>query len=456
MYVYPRVPFRRVLHLAALASVVALMTGAASAQEAKAASTDQAVPMAREGSGTAWLPDASPMYALHARRGPWELMTHGNGFAQFLHESGPRGADQFGSINWVMGVAQRSAGEGRFAVRGMFSLEPFTVRGCGYPDLLATGERCDGQPIHDRQHQHDLLMELSAQYDRPLTGSLRWQIYGGPAAEPALGPAAYPHRVSAMPNPIAPIAHHWLDSTHVTFGVITSGVYGRRWKAEASVFNGREPDQQRTDIDFGALDSLAGRFWFLPSPNWALQVSVGKLTEAEPGHEIGEAGPERTGPPRVTVTRATASATFQRPLRTNGTWATTAAWGRNAEEGHASHAVLVETSLAFGDRDTWFGKIEMVDKSAHDLVVAESGEAFALTKLQAGYTRYLRPSRGVQPGFGLVLSASIVPESLASVYGGRVTSGLGLFLTLRPARMPSHVHANRGLEGTARHQRTGP
>src|SRR5437773_6012352 len=205
--------------------------------------------MAREGSGTAWLPDASPMYAIHWQRGPWQLMAHNNAFLQFLHESGERGDDQFGSINWIMGMAQRKAGKGRVMFRGMFSAEPGTIRGCGYPDLLASGEQCRGETIHDRQHPHDLMMELSAAYDAPLKGSVHWQIYGGPVGEPALGPAAYPHRVSAMPNPLAPISHHWLDSTHITFGVITGGVYGQRWKAEASVFNGREPDEKRTNFD---------------------------------------------------------------------------------------------------------------------------------------------------------------------------------------------------------------
>ena len=218
----------------------------------------------REASGTAWLPDATPMYGIHGQAGSWQLMGHGNTFAQFLYDSGDRGHNQFGSINWVMGMAHRNIAGGRLGLRGMFSLEPWTIRGCGYPDLLATGERCDGEPIHDRQHQHDLFMEIAAQYDRPLTGSVRWQVYGGPAAEPALGPAAYPHRISAMPNLLAPIAHHWLDATHITFGVVTAGVYGHRWKAEASAFNGREPDEERTDIDFAPLDSVSGRVWFLP------------------------------------------------------------------------------------------------------------------------------------------------------------------------------------------------
>ena len=95
-------------------------------------------------------------------------MLHGNAFVQFLNEGGNRAAQQAGSINWAMAMARRRAGSGRVGLRGMFSLEPWTIRGCGYPDLLATGEVCNGEPIHDRQHPHDLIMELAAEYSRPL------------------------------------------------------------------------------------------------------------------------------------------------------------------------------------------------------------------------------------------------------------------------------------------------
>src|SRR5262245_49031777 len=252
-------------------------------QEHTASSNDQQIPAARDGSGTAWLPDESPMYAVHSIKGAWTLMFHGNAFLQYLKESGNRGDDQFGSINWIMGMAERRVGPGRLGLRGMFSAEPWSIRGCGYPDLLATGEECGSEQIHDRQHPHDLFMELAAIYDAPLAGNVRWQVYGGPAGEPALGPVAYPHRLSALPNPLAPISHHWLDSTHITFGVVTGAAYGRTWKAEASVFNGREPDEKRTNIDVAALDSVSRRLWFLPSPRVALQVSAGHLNEAEPG-----------------------------------------------------------------------------------------------------------------------------------------------------------------------------
>jgi hypothetical protein len=386
---------------------------------------DHEMQIEREGSGTAWLPVDTPMYALHARRGPWLLMVHENAFVQFLHESGDRGDDQFGSINWFMGMAHRDVGPGRLVLRGMFSAEPWTIRGCGYPDLLASGEQCKGEQIHDRQHPHDFPMEISGEYDAPLSESVRWQVYGGPAAEPALGPVGYPHRVSAMPNPIAPMSHHWLDSTHITFGVISGGVYGRRWKAEGSIFNGREPDEYRTGIDVGALDSVSGRVWFLPSSALALQFSAGTLTEAEAA---------RHGESRADVSRVTASATYHaRPVE-DSIWATTAAWGRNEEHGRGSNAFLVETSLTAHDRDCWFGRFEAVSKTAHDLALDGFGEdAFVVAKLQGGYTRYTRAWNGLKPGIGAALSAGFVPRRLEPAYGHRVNTGIAVFVTLRPA-----------------------
>jgi hypothetical protein len=204
-----------------------------------------------EGSGTSWQPEGTPMHGLHRAWRGWEVMLHGNVFAQFLYEPGERhrtggfATRQASSVNWGMAHARRSLGRGRVGVRAMISVEPWTVSDCGYLNFLATGETCEGDTIHDRQHPHDLFMEVAADYDRPLGGALRWQVYGGLAGEPALGPGGFPHRLSAMPNPVAPITHHWLDATHISFGVLTTGLSGERWKGELSLFNGREPDTRR-------------------------------------------------------------------------------------------------------------------------------------------------------------------------------------------------------------------
>ena len=337
-----------------------------------------------------------------------------------------REVEEGGSINWMMGMARRTVGAGRLGFRGMMSLEPATIPGCGYPDLLATGEVCNGDSIHDRQHPHDLFMELAAEYERPLRGVLRWQVYAGLAGEPALGPVAYPHRLSALPNPIAPIGHHWLDATHITFGVLTTGLFTQRWKVEGSLFNGREPDENRWDLDLARLDSFSGRVWFSPTPALALQVSAGHLNEAEAEPGLVE------GAPGLDVVRVTASATYHRQLGAGTYWAATLAWGRNSEEGEATHTGLLEANITRDDRHTFFGRLEITGKPAHDLHVHETTGVFTVAKLQGGYTRYLQPWRGLSPGIGGALAGSLVPAYLVPRYGSRVSLGLGVFLTLRP------------------------
>jgi hypothetical protein len=350
------------------------------------------------------------------------------------HRTGGFSTHQFGSTNWGMLMARRKTGGARYGVRAMLSLEPWTVPGCGYLSFLATGEMCEGDTIHDRQHPHDLLMEIAADYDRPLRGSLRWQVYGGLAGEPALGPPGFPHRLSAIVNSIAPIGHHSMDATHITYGLVTAGVYDRRWKAEASVFNGREPDENRADLDLAPLDSFSGRLAILPSDGLALQVSAGHLHEAEASFP-----PQ----PRTSVDRVTASATYHREMAGGGVWATTLAYGFNTrveveplEEFRAStHAAMLETSLTLGNRHTWFGRAEILGKPAHDLHAHEYPTSiFTVGKLQIGYVRHLPTRFGLTPGIGATASLSLLPPELESRYGGRIAPGFGVFLNVSPRR----------------------
>lgn len=385
---------------------------------------------AREGSGTSWLPDSSPMYMLETRTGDWSLGLMANVFAQLISEQGARGDTHFGSVNWVMGMASHPLLGGALRGRAMLSLEPLTLGTCGYPDLLATGEQCNGAPIHDRQHPHDLFMELSLGYSRPLSNDLAFEVYGGPVAEPALGPTAFPHRPSAMPSPIAPITHHWLDSTHISFGVITAGVFGRRWKVEGSVFNGREPDERRYDFDFGTMDSYSGRFWFLPDERWALQVSAGHLAQGE----------QRAGEVPADVDRATASATLDVALASGGHWATTAAWGLNSEQDHTSNGILLESSLNLQERDVIFSRFELVQKSGQDLSIPDVDQHAEswVSKLALTYVRQIRfavGSAGLLFGLGAGASVNWVPSEFAPAYGGNWPWGFLVFVSLRPAPM---------------------
>ena len=427
---------RLLLTIVLLSTAPAALVAQTHQHDTAAAGTVDLFP-SREGSGTAWLPDETPMFGeVRTWRG-WTVMLHGTAFAQFLyepadpHRTGGFSTHQFGSTNWGMAHARRALGSGWIGLRAMGSLEPWTLPGCGYISMLATGEVCDGDTIHDRQHPHDLFMELAAEYDRPLRGAWRWQIYGGLAGEPALGPAAFPHRPSALANPIAPIAHHWLDSSHISFGVVTAGVYDRRWKLEASVFNGREPDDHRAGLDLAPLDSFSGRISFLPNEHVAIQISAGHLEQAE-----FQFAPQ----PRGDVNRSTASVTYHRRIGA-ATWASTAAYGVNghreivpgAEFYAVTQAMLLESSVSVSDRHTWFGRAEIVEKPAEDLHAHEFPTSiFTLGKLQIGYVRQLKSWKGLAPGIGGTVSMTVVPDELASRYGGRTAGGFGVFLLLHP------------------------
>ena len=394
----------------------------------------------RDTSGTAWLPRATPMYGVHRPWRGWDIRVNGLAFLQGLYEPGGRhrtggaGDQQAVGINWGMAGARRKLGGGRFGIRTMLSAEPWTVPGCGALNLLATGEVCEGDTIHDRQQSHDLFMELAVDYERTLRGAWQWQWYAGLSGEPALGPPGYPHRPSAMANPIRPITHHWLDSTHVSFGVVTVGVHNQRWKVEASAFNGREPDERRVDLDLGEFDSAAARVSYLPTERLALQVSAARLRDARTDFPF---------PGQPPGTRVTASAVYHVPIRASGTWATTLAYGANHARERVSgsvldattQAALLESSVTISGRHTIFGRGEVGGMPAHHLHAIEySTSIFAVGKVQLGYVRHLAAMKGLVPGIGGTAAVSVLSPELAPRYSGRLAPTFSVFLSLQAAR----------------------
>src|SRR5947207_542477 len=211
----------------------------------------------------------------------WTFSEDGIVYGLFNHQGGPRGGDEFKVPNWWMGMWSRAAGSSQLTLTTMLSLDPATVGEHGYRELFQVGEAVDGRPVVDRQHPHDLFMQLAAVWRMRLNERTGFTIAGAPVGEPALGPVAFMHRPSAADVPSAPLGHHTFDSTHVAFGVVTAAINRGRWTVEGSVFNGREPDQDRWDFDFGRMDSVSGRLWFTPRANWDLQVSTGHLKDPE-------------------------------------------------------------------------------------------------------------------------------------------------------------------------------
>ncbi len=317
------------------------------------------LPMNRNGSGTGWLPDATPLYAYMKHTPKWMLMLHGSVFLRYtatnLNNSDKRGRNRFSAPNWAMGMAQRQVGKnGLFMARLMVSLDPVTEGGRGYPLLFQTGESYEGQPIVDGQHPHDIVSELAVGYTQRLSPKADLSLYLGYPGEPALGPTAFMHRISAFSNPDAALGHHWQDATHITFGVATLGFRYGKFKLEGSSFTGREPDENRSGFDKPRFDSYSARLQFAPSAAWAVQVSRGLLKNPEVLHP-GD------------VTRTTASAIHSRALRgPNRFWTSALVWGMNEGEGHAEHSFLAETNVQL-DRWTVYGRYEFVQKSAEEL-----------------------------------------------------------------------------------------
>lgn len=238
--------------------------------------------MTREASGTSWQPDASRHEGAMTMRGDWMLMGHAVLNGVYDWQDGPRGDEQTFAAGMVMGSAARRFADGKaLQFRAMLSPDPFMGKR-GYPLLLASGETADGvRPLVDRQHPHDLFMELSASLSAPLSERDSVFAYVGLPGEPAFGPPAFMHRASIMDSPEAPISHHWLDSTHITFGVLTAGYVRDNWKIEASRFRGREPDEHRFDIETGDLDSTAIRLSWNATDAWALQASWADVKSPE-------------------------------------------------------------------------------------------------------------------------------------------------------------------------------
>ena len=389
------------------------------------------VSMDRMGSGTTWVPDAAPIPSLffHAPVG-WDVTAHGFAFAQYDRQDGSRGDSQFGSLNWAMLMASHALAGGRIQARTMLSLDAVTVTARGYPLLLQSGEAYDGVPLHDRQHPHDLFMELSTLYEKPITKSFGVMLYAAPSGEPALGPVAFMHRPSAMDNPVAPITHHWSDATHISFGVLSAGLFTHTLKLEASIFNGREPDQYRFNFDPIRLDSYSGRLTYNPTPSWSFTTGYGYLKSPE------------ALKPEESMHRMTASALYGAPLGANGQWASSFIYGANKQSTHPglSHSVLLESEAVLDASNTVFGRAEYVQKSAEELVLDTpqygfaSEQSFDVGELTLGSIREVaRLGKGTL-GIGAMATLNVVPSLLSPAYGSRTPYGALVFLRLRPFR----------------------
>jgi hypothetical protein len=374
-------------------------------------------PMQRESSGTAWQPDTSGHEAWMSMSGDWMLMAHGVLNFVYDHQSGRRGGDKAFSSGMLMGMAQRPLGNGTVQFRAMVSPDPLMGKR-GYPLLLASGETANGTDhLIDRQHPHDFFMELSASVSQNIGPKSSAFLYAGLPGEPAFGPPAFMHREAIMDSPEAPISHHWLDSTHITFGVLTAGIAVDRVKLEVSRFNSREPDQHRWNIETGPLDSTSIRLSWNPTSELAVQGSWGRFKE-----------PEQLEP-GVDQKRWSASALYAREIAPEWKFAGTLAWGRKSVEHHSDDAYAAEASLKHSNW-TIFGRGEITEN--RELVDTEDhGLVFRVGKISLGGVKDFKVAEHFSLGIGGLVAVNFVPGGLAPIYGSHHPIGTMAFMRLK-------------------------
>lgn len=398
------------------------------------------LPMNRNGSGTSWHPDNTPMYA-YMKQPPnsrWSYMLHYSVYLRYTNQNvtnaGRRGTgQQFGAPNWFMGMAQRTVGQrGLFQVRAMLSLDPLTVGNGGYPLLFQTGETYKGQPLIDKQHPHDLVSELSVSYSHAFSKDIDLYGYVGYPGEPTVGPPVFMHRISAFNNPDAPLGHHWQDATHILFGVATAGFRYKWAKIEGSTFKGREPDENRYDFDKPRFDSYSYRLSVNPSPSLAAQFSQGFLHSPEEAH------------PDENVTRTSASLLHSKGLGPGSYVASAFVWGQNSAEGVVENSYLAESSLQV-DKLAFYGRYENVGKSAEELGLyqptlatelgrIEKDQIFTINNLTLGMNYRLAQQRNTDLVVGAQITGSMPDQTLQSIYGKTPISGQ-VYLRLTPSLM---------------------
>ena len=361
-----------------------------------------------QASGTARNPDAAPMPMLMSSSGKWMLMLHGQAFLNRANDSGPRGSEKTFSTNWIMASASRTIGGGTLAFRTMLSLEPATISNRKYPELFQTGETAFGKQLIDGQHPHDFFMELAAEYLHPVGRGTAY-LYVAPVGDPALGLVAFPHRESAMELPQAPLGHHFEDSTHIAYNVITAGGIAGPLTLEASAFHGGEPDERRWDIEGGRIDSWSARLRLRPVRNLDFQISHGRLTK-----------PERIEPGYATRTTASVSCSL-------GQWHSTVAWGHVYKEVHdrALNAWLAESTLRLLSRHHLTLRAESVEKDElfpHPVLTVVPRPAlpvrvFLVKAYTAGYTLDVLRDSWSTTGIGVNATRYAFPPLLRGFYG---------------------------------------
>lgn len=378
------------------------------------------------GSGTGVLPASSPMRMWWTPVGDWLWMFHGDLVGGYNVQGGPRGDLTWAAENWQMAMGTRPLGPGLLDLRLMTSLENWTLPPGGTPQLFQMGETYQGGYLIDRQHPHDLIGELAARYTWNVSPDAALFAYGGLAGEPALGPVAFMHRPSSADNHWSPLGHHFQDSTHTAYGVLTSGVRLGEFQAEGSVFNGKEPDENRVGLDLAPLSSYSGRLSWFPGRNVVFQLSRGHLVE-----------PEATHPGDQDRLSASMMAVNPTPL---GRWSSSLIWGQVTELPTALSSQLISQSYGFenqldwADRNHAYMRFELLDRAGLPPLPPGSHIQVRLNALTLGMSRDLGDVNDVAVAIGGDVTAYSLDSFTRPAYGNNPYA-FRVYLRLRPPTM---------------------
>jgi hypothetical protein len=391
-------------------------------------------PMSQEGSGTSWLPKSTQMFGWMQMHGSDMTMEHGAIFPRYVDTGSLRGDRRADAPNWFMAMGTHALGtRAQIGIVTMLSADTLTENTSGYPLLFQTGETAYGAPLHDHQHPHDLFAELALDGSLRIGKSASAYVYVGYPGEPALGPPAFMHRRIAYDLADAPIGHHWMDSSHIQFGVATVGFApNTRLKVEASTFTGREPDEIRTNLDPIHIDSYSQRVSWNPNDNAAIQVSYGYIKSPE------------ASDPAEDQHRLTASVLLNTNIAADHNWYTGIMFGQNVESsGVRTISYLAETDYQAG-RNTVFARLELGTRTAADLVIpfVAPDTAYNVGSYTLGGVHDLSAnSVAVNFGIGAALTLGSKSASLNSVYGAYTPIGFQLFFRVRPPDMANALSA---------------
>ena len=397
--------------------------------------------MTKEGTGTGWQPELSPMHAFGYNLNSWNMMMHFNCFTRYLGTdiggSGNMGANGFSYPNWLMLMAYKDfKTDGKIMFRTMLSLDRLTDGGNGYPNMFQSGETWQGELITNRQHPHDLVSELSAGYSRSFgvnTGAFSYIAYPG---EPALGPVAYMHRASARNISSAPLTHHWLDSTHISFGVMTLGFWLNPFKFDASVFNGNEPDENRYEFDNHELNSASMRITTNPTKETSMQVSYASINAEDQSDKMS----------KVTASIMQSIPIYDYIDWDNVNWDITGAWGLNTRSAGPTNALLFESNFQ-ANKNSMYLRLEMVEKTPEELAILNNGiydQNYSVTAVTIGFARDIagileHAYSGIMFSLGAQATLHSFSNDLKPLYGDSPVSA-EVYLKISPKLMQMKGH----------------